>query len=115
TASLHYNTDNIHVHIATVEPYPTRDIVRRFDHENGQWQEEYRAKRKPKTLEKMNSKVANCILDRTQKRYEIDELLRGTVKSKKEGQISLASFKKTKKLYVEAKKRLPENKKEWRY
>src|SRR5699024_5356923 len=23
TASLHYNTDNIHVHIATVEPHPT--------------------------------------------------------------------------------------------
>ena len=24
TASIHYNTDNIHVHIATVEPIPTR-------------------------------------------------------------------------------------------
>lgn len=27
TASIHYNTDNIHVHIATVEPVPTRPLA----------------------------------------------------------------------------------------
>src|SRR5699024_12651689 len=31
TASLHYNTDNIHVHIATVERHPTRDVMNVYD------------------------------------------------------------------------------------
>src|SRR5699024_706126 len=31
TASLHYNTDNIHVHFASVEHRPTRDVMNVFD------------------------------------------------------------------------------------
>ena len=27
TAAVHYNTDNLHIHIATVEPVPTREMV----------------------------------------------------------------------------------------
>src|SRR5690625_179201 len=100
TASLHYNTDNIHVHIATVEPHPTRDVMNVFDKETNTWHEEYRAKRKPKTLDKMKSKVANCILDRANQRNKIDELLRGTVRYKKDNQISLASFRKTNQLFA---------------
>src|SRR5699024_6124264 len=115
TASLHYNTDNIHVHIATVEPHPTREVMNVFDKETNTWREEYRAKRKPKTLEKMKSKVANCILDRANERNDIDELLRGTVRYKKDNQISLASFRKTNELFTEAIKRLPEDRKQWRY
>lgn len=115
TASLHYNTDNIHVHIATVEPHPTRDVMNVFDKETNTWCEEYRAKRKPKTLDKMKSKVANCILDRANERNKIDELLRGTIHYKKDNQISLASFRKTNKLFTEAIKRLPEDRKQWRY
>lgn len=115
TASLHYNTDNIHVHIATVEPHPTREVMNVFDKETNTWSEEYRAKRKPKTLDKMKSKVANCILDRSNERNKIDELLRGTVRYKKDNQISLASLRKTNELFTEAIKRLPEDRKQWRY
>lgn len=115
TASLHYNTDNIHVHIATVEPHPTRDVMNVFDKETNAWREEYRAKRKPKTLEKMKSKVANCILDRVNERSKIDELLRGTIRYKKDNEISLASFRKTKQLFTEAIQHLPEDRKQWRY
>src|SRR5699024_11300278 len=96
TASLHYKTDNIHVHIATVEPHPTRDVMNVFDKKTNTWREEYREKRKPKTLDKMKSKVANCILDRVNERNKIDELLRGTVRNKKDNQISLDSFRQTK-------------------
>src|SRR5699024_8257451 len=115
TASLHYNTDNIHVHIATVEPRPTRDGMNVFDKKTNTWREEYRAKRKPKTLDKMKSKGANCILDRANERNKIDELLRGTVRYKKDKQLSLASFRKTNKSFTEAIKRLPEDRKQWRY
>jgi len=115
TASLHYNTDNIHVHIATVEPHPTRDVMNVFDKGTNTWREEYRAKRKPKTLDKMKSKVANCILNRANERNKIDELLRGTVRYKKDNHISLASFRKTNQLFTEARHRLPEDRKQWRY
>src|SRR5690625_6606964 len=70
------------------------------------WSEEYRAKRKPKTLDKMKSKVANCILNRANERNKIDELLRGTVRYKKDNHISLASFRKTNQLFTEARHRL---------
>src|SRR5699024_10959141 len=65
--------------------------------------------------DKMKSKVANCILDRVNERNKIDELLRGTVRYKKDNQISLASFRKTNELFKEAIKRLPEDRKQWRY
>src|SRR5690625_290011 len=115
TASLHYNTDNIHVHIATVEPHPTREIMNVFDKETNTWREEYRAKRKPKTLDKMKSKVANCILNRANERNKMDELLRGTIRYKKDNSISLISFRKTNQLFKEAMNHLPDNRKEWRY
>lgn len=115
TASLHYNTDNIHVHVATVEPHPTRERMHIFDEESGAWHEEYRAKRKPKTLEKMKSNVANMLMDRTNERNKIDELLRGAIHQKKEKQVSLSSYRKTKELFTEAMKQLPSDKKQWRY
>ncbi|TRM11436.1 hypothetical protein FH966_06850 [Lentibacillus cibarius] len=115
TASLHYNTDNIHVHIASTETYPTREKMDVFDKENQSWREEYRAKRKPKTLDKMKSKVANMILDRTHERNKIDDLVRGTVHHKKENGVSLATYRKTKTLFQEAMNHLPSDKKQWRY
>lgn len=115
TATLHYNTDNIHVHVATVEPHPTRERMNVLDTESNTWQEEYRAKRKPKTLDKMKSQVANIILDRAHERNKVDELLRGTIRYKKENNISLSSFRKTETLFKEAMNHLPEDRKQWRY
>jgi len=115
TASLHYNTDNIHVHIASTETHPTREKMDVFDKESQTWREEYRAKRKPKTLDKMKSKVANMILDRTHERNKIDDLVRGTVHHKKEHGVSLATYRQTKTLFQEAMNHLPSDKKQWRY
>src|SRR5699024_7704860 len=115
TASLHYNTDNIHVHVATIEPHPTRERMNVLDKDSNTWHEEYRAKRKPKTLDKMKSKVANFILNRSNERNKIDELLRGTLRYKKENNISLSSFRKTETLFKEAMNRLPDDRKQWRY
>lgn len=115
TATLHYNTDNIHVHVATVEPHPTRERMNVLDKDSNTWHEEYRAKRKPKTLDKMKSKVANVILDRAHEREKIDELLRGTIRYKKENNISLSSFRKTETLFKEAMNHLPDDRKQWRY
>ncbi|WP_200411783.1 MobP2 family relaxase [Virgibacillus salexigens] len=115
TASLHYNTDNIHVHIASTEAHPTREKINVFDKETQTWHEEYRAKRKPKTLDKMKSKVANMILDRTKERNKVDELVRGTVHHKKENGVSLSAYRKTKELFQDAMEHLPTDKRQWQY
>ncbi|KNH10607.1 hypothetical protein ACS78_28250, partial [Priestia megaterium] len=67
SAAIHYNTQNIHIHIATVEPDPTRK----------------RGKRKPQTLDAMKSKVVNQILERGDHQKEINELIRAHIVDRK--------------------------------
>lgn len=62
SGSLHYNTDNIHVHVASVEINPT-----------GKSRE--RGKRKPKTLINMKSKFANNLIDRSKEQKEINDMI----------------------------------------
>src|SRR5690625_4854033 len=115
TASIHYNTDNIHVHIATVEPFPTREKKRFYDKENEEWKEQYRAKRKQGSLDKMKSKVANKIMDRSQDYNKIDELIRGTVHYKKNREISLLKNKRMEKLFFKSLSLLPDDLRQWKY
>lgn len=115
TAAIHYNTDNIHVHIATVEPFPTRQKVKFLDKKNNTWVEQYRAKRKQGTLDKMKSKIANTILDRTEERNQITELIRNTVNSKKEYDVNLATYRKTKRLFRKALESMPTDRRQWQY
>lgn len=84
SAAIHYNTNNIHIHIATVEPIPSREKKRILNKETNQWEEQYRAKRKQGTQDKMKSKVANMILDRSESRNRINEIINGAVHDKKE-------------------------------
>ena len=68
SASLHYNTDNIHVHIASVEPNPTRE----------------RGKRKPKTLVDMKSKFLNKLLDQQLEYKKINDIIRNNIIDKED-------------------------------
>lgn len=115
TAAIHYNTDNIHVHIATVEPFPTREKKWFRDKETGEWSLQYKAKRKQSSIDKMKSKVANMIVDRSEFRNRIDELIRGTVKEKKSLNLDLSSYRKTKKLFLIALEKLPNDRRQWFY
>ncbi|MFD1705243.1 MobP2 family relaxase [Siminovitchia sediminis] len=115
SASIHYNTDNIHVHVATVEPNPTREKVRFFDKEHNEWKEQYKAKRKQSSLDRMKSTVANQILDRKHDFNKIDELIRGTVHYKKEEQIKLSADERTKELFMKAMLLLPNDLRQWKY
>lgn len=74
TASIHYNTDNIHVHVATVEPYPTREKKRFVDPETGELVTEVKGYRSRKTMRKMKSVFANQLLGLQKERAKIDVL-----------------------------------------
>lgn len=113
SASVHYNTDNIHVHIATVEPHPTRAKKSYKDKESGEIRVEYRGKRKQKTIDRMKSKVANEIYNHNKDYERIDELIRNPVKEKRK--VNLRNHQKTNELFFQALPLLPKDLKEWRY
>ncbi|WP_445669253.1 MobP2 family relaxase [Margalitia sp. FSL K6-0131] len=98
SAAIHFNTDNIHIHVATVEPVPTRT----------------RGKRKPQTLSMMKSKVVNNIMDRSEEYKKINDLLRKNIVGEKKN-ISSLSNRKTKKLFLSILKELPNDRRQWNY
>lgn len=98
SASLHYNTGNIHVHIASVEVFPSKE----------------RGKRKPKTLINMKSKFANNLIDRSKEQKEINDIIRkNIIESKKD--FSFHKDVEMKKMVLNIIKRLPEDKRQWHY
>ena len=107
-ASIHYNTNHIHIHIAMVEPVPTRTKI----YYNGKYQ--YRGKFKQSSIDQMKSSVVNTILNQSQDNIKINEILRKNILDKKKQQNIFAEkkmMKKIKKLYTA----LPENRKNWFY
>lgn len=54
-ASIHRNTDNIHIHLATVEQTPSRRIIEVIDKKTGKKTLEPRGKREQKTINKIKT------------------------------------------------------------
>jgi len=100
SAAIHYNTDNLHIHIATVEPNPTRS----------------RGKRKPKTLDVMKSTVVNQIRDRGKNQDRINHLIRKEMVDQKKQDSSFAwRNRELKPLFLMVYNHLPQDKRQWQY
>ncbi|MCM3255682.1 MobP2 family relaxase [Priestia aryabhattai] len=99
-AAIHYNTDNLHIHIATVEPNPTRS----------------RGKRKPKTLDVMKSTVVNQIMNRGKNQDRINHLIRKEMVDQKKQDSSFAwRNRELKPLFLMVYNHLPQDKRQWQY
>lgn len=101
SASLHFNTDNIHVHVASVELNPTR-----YTKEDGFMQY--------KNLYRMKSKFANTIIDRSNEQKKINDIIRNNIINGKK-EISFHKDIEMKRLVTEIIKKLPEDKRQWQY
>ncbi|MEC1071371.1 MobP2 family relaxase [Priestia megaterium] len=100
SAAIHYNTENIHIHVATVEPNPTRS----------------RGKRKPKTLDVMKSTVVNQIRDRGKNQDRINHLIRKEMVDQKKQDSSFAwRNRELKPLFLMVYNHLPQDKRQWQY
>lgn len=98
SASLHYNTDNIHVHISSVEINPSRE----------------RGKFKPRTLYNMKSSFVNSLLDKQKDLDKINSLIRDNlIQGKKE--MSFKEDIEMRKMVKEIVKKLPSDKRQWHY
>ncbi|MEC0312066.1 MobP2 family relaxase [Bacillus subtilis] len=100
SAAIHYNTDNIHIHVATIEPEPTRT----------------RGKRKPKTLDAMKSQVVNNLLERGQQHQLINDIIRKRIVGEKKQDSTIKwRNRELKPLFFKIFNHLPEDKRQWQY
>ena len=103
-AAIHYNTDNIHVHIATVETVHPRE----------------RGKRKPKTIEKMKAQVVHTLADRTHEQEKLDAFIRDEVLAHKRNRSTLSVSNRVLhpelvRQYKAIQKQLPNDRRHWYY
>ncbi|MEK4566994.1 MobP2 family relaxase [Alkalihalobacillus sp. FSL R5-0424] len=100
SGAIHYNTDNIHIHLAMVEPHPTRE----------------RGKRKPLTLDKMKSTVVNEISNRQPHQERINDMIRKhMVHGKQKNSTLKFRNRDLKDGFLQVMKQLPADKRQWQY
>lgn len=104
TAAIHYNTDNIHVHVATVQTHNFRE----------------RGKRKQLSIDSVKSQVANTLLDRSKENEKLNDFIRNKVIAQKRNDPmnSLKNKVVNKQLVQQFKKihaMLPADKRLWKY
>ena len=106
SAAIHYNTDNIHIHIATIEPGQSMRPLRPDGQPKGIWRKS--------TLEQGKSAVINGILQQQMENSYINDLLRKSiVGAKKEKRI--AYDKDLRDAFLQVYRNLPDNKRYWNY
>lgn len=104
TAAIHYNTDNIHIHVATIQTKNFKE----------------RGKRKQKSIDSMKSKVANTILDRSKENEKLNSFIRDRVvhSKRKDDLMSIKNKLVNRDMVKQFKKvhgMLPDDKRMWAY
>ncbi|RZI47880.1 MobP2 family relaxase [Lactococcus kimchii] len=123
TAAIHYNTDNIHVHIAMVEPEPTRKKYypldkegnRLYSSQTGEVIWDYKGKLNQKNLERIKSQVASAIADQSEMLSKINDLSRQHVGKRDSLYHALSRDRQLQKAYDEIYQQLPSNRSLWKY
>jgi hypothetical protein len=119
SAAIHYNTDNIHVHIAIVEPVPTRkrkEFTMTDEHGNKIKMEQFKGNMKPQTFAKAKSKIVNNIVDRSPELTKINDIIRNRIVAEKRNRNSYRD-EQLRGLFLNIYRRLPvpEDKQLWKY
>lgn len=97
SAAIHFNTDNIHVHIATVEPVPMREKKEyvQYQYKNNKREpilnpegnpvkkKEYVGRFKPSSISICKSSVVNQILNERESNLKINQIIRGSILAQK--------------------------------
>lgn len=126
SASIHYNTDNLHVHVAIVEPLPMRQtkwyvqyttekqgdrkIKKPIVDKNGMpvMKEEYVGRFKGKSIESCKSAIVNELLQTKEINKKINEIIRERIVEKNQERVILGD-KELRNKFLQLNKMLPEN------
>lgn len=100
SGAIHYNTDNVHIHIATVEPFPERPkkmvtvyqdkdkkIPLRDAERNIVKQEEYSGVFKGKSIQMCKKYMVDGIMQQQEQNIAINNIIRGIARYKKQNPI----------------------------
>ncbi|POA06091.1 MobP2 family relaxase [Staphylococcus caprae] len=116
-ANIHYDTDNIHIHIASSEEENTREVI-----QSGKYEGQFKGKRRKKTINNMKSTFANSIykdinlmkeIDQVKK--EIKEKAKERTKTSKLDIHSLKNLIQQKRDYKDLVEKLPPTNQSWAY
>lgn len=118
SGAIHYNTDNIHIHIAIVEPEPTRE-KRTFYNKNRRPYEDYVGVRRERAggqtaYEHFKSMVLEHIVDNSEKSAQISNLQRNVLKVDQHRLSYRLNFKMQQD-YKALFQELPNDKRLWKY
>lgn len=133
SGAIHFNTDNIHIHIATVEPVPMREkkeytqyeyayqngkrIRKPILDENGKplTKMEYKGRLKPKSIEKCKSYVVNELVNDKENNIKINQIIRDSI-VKQKSEHPLVQDEELVKLFEELYQKMPDcNRNLWNY
>lgn len=117
SAAIHYNTDNVHVHIAIVEPHPTRKrgeftVPGKCGGKTKTGQ--FKGSMNPKTFGKMKSKIVNNIVDRAPELQKINDIIRKGIVAEKRGRNSYRDIR-LRGAFLNLYRQLPPDRRLWMY
>lgn len=104
SAAIHLNTDNIHIHIAMVEPIPMRQKKN----------DEIRGKLKASSFKEVKSKIVNNVLSQQKENEIINNIIRNSIIANKKKKMFIKDEEYLK-LFKEVISKLPEDKRQWYY
>ncbi|MBO1139840.1 hypothetical protein FQS87_08015 [Enterococcus avium] len=114
TAAIHYNElHHIHVHIAIVEPEPTREYGT-FTRKDGSTYEARKGFRSKKNVDRFRSQVMSQLLDRDQPLAQISSMIR-TQLGKHKGSMRQLPDSELNYLYDKIYQSLPPDRSKWKY
>ncbi|MGX7092828.1 MobP2 family relaxase [Hutsoniella sourekii] len=109
TAAIHYNTDNIHVHVALVEEVSSREKIKK-----GRYKGEYKGKIPKTRIKEMKSIFINQLIDRKHEMNRVNGLMREELNQALK-QTNLYQELELKNEIEQLILKLPENKNLWQY
>lgn len=114
TGAIHYNEKHhIHVHLAIVEPEPTRPYET-FTRRDGSTYEARKGFRSKKSVERFKSQIMSQLLDRDQPLAQISSLVRNQI-GRHKGQMRRLPDSQLQYLYSEIYSHLPSDMRLWKY
>ena len=105
SAAIHYNTDNIHIHVAYTEPYSSREkkVIDGVEQPKGYFSK--------KTIRNMKSQVVNSLMENS---FELNQYVRDKVIGAKR-EFSSLDDKVLREMWVSIYNRLPADRRLWKY
>lgn len=133
SGAIHYNTDNIHVHIATVEPEPMREKKEYIQYQyrtvegkkirepqrdasgNMIKKEEYKGRFRQSSINSCKRSIVNQILHEKENNQQINSIIRGSIVDQKQKH-PLANDRKLKNEFIKLYQKMPDcNRNMWNY